>query len=157
MIAAAKRVHLEHQSLGRSDMKRRSMIHVNMWPKSKEMKLPTFHRHGWPLKWLLSPLNIPSIVYVSLGFVMTIGWLYVVLGVYSWSECDRGSWFIEALTDKLKTLAYEDIDLIRILTRVINEVANQLISSKKVKEKVPSITSMLTKDIYFTRKPDSSS
>lgn len=80
-----------------------------------------------------------------------------VPGVYSWKECNRGSWFIEALTDKLTRLAYEDIDLVRILTRVINQVAQELTSSKKTDEKVPSITSMLTKDVYFSKKLASSS
>lgn len=83
--------------------------------------------------------------------------LCVVLGIYSWTECDRGSWFIEALTDKLTRLAYEDIDLVRILTRVINQVAQELTSSKKTDQKVPSITSMLTKDVYFSNKAASSS
>lgn len=86
--------------------------------------------------------------------------LYVcstVPGIFSWKECDRGSWFIEALTDKLSRLAYEDIDLVRILTRVIHQVAQELSSSKNLRQKLPSITSMLTKDVYFSRKPASSS
>src|SRR6218665_1552465 len=77
------------------------------------------------------------------------------VGYFAWRNKMRGSWFVQALTDKMKSLASADIDLVRILTRVNHQVAYEFESSSKTmpkKKEVPSIVSMLTKDLYFPKK-----
>lgn len=75
-----------------------------------------------------------------------------VPGYYAWRNTGKGSWFVQALTANLEALAFANIDLVRILTRVNHEVAYEFESSSTAKKEVPSVVSMLLKDLYFTRK-----
>lgn len=79
-----------------------------------------------------------------------------VAGYFSWRNSTKGSWFVQALCSQLKQHGKEK-DLIWILTRVNREVAYEFQSnaSKEFmnkKKQVPSIVSMLTKDVIFTPK-----
>ncbi|KAK7895224.1 hypothetical protein WMY93_020549 [Mugilogobius chulae] len=75
-------------------------------------------------------------------------------GFYAWrSNCD-GSWFIQALCESLRE--FKHLELMNIMTRVNNKVAahkrsESNSSSFDGKKVVPCITSMLTKDWYFTK------
>ncbi|ELU15346.1 hypothetical protein CAPTEDRAFT_139929 [Capitella teleta] len=79
-----------------------------------------------------------------------------VSGYFSWRNSTKGSWFVQALCKALKQHAREK-DLVWILTRVNREVAYEFQSnaSKEFmnrKKQVPSIVSMLTKDVVFSSK-----
>lgn len=78
--------------------------------------------------------------------------MFRILGYYAWRNTGKGSWFVQALTANLEALAFANIDLVRILTRVNHEVAYEFESSSTAKKEVPSVVSMLLKDLYFTRK-----
>ena len=78
------------------------------------------------------------------------------LGYYSWRNSTKGSWFIQAMCKMLKQHAY-NMNFVQILTRVNYEVAYEFESnaskeSMNKKKQVPSIVSMLTKDLIFNRK-----
>jgi len=78
-------------------------------------------------------------------------------GYFSWRNSSKGSWFVQALCGALNDLAYTDMDLCRILTRVNYAVAYDYESNASQphmnrKKQVPSIVSMLTKDLYFVQK-----
>jgi hypothetical protein len=79
-------------------------------------------------------------------------------GYYSWRNPWNGSWFVQALHKMLEQHGTE-LDFLRILTRVNYEVAYGFETKDshsqphmRRKKQVPSIVSMLTKDLYFTRK-----
>ncbi|KAK2162969.1 hypothetical protein LSH36_88g00021 [Paralvinella palmiformis] len=79
-----------------------------------------------------------------------------VAGYYSWRNSTKGSWFIQAMCKMLKQHAY-NMNFVQILTRVNYEVAYEFESnaskeSMNKKKQVPSIVSMLTKDLIFNRK-----
>ena len=83
--------------------------------------------------------------------------IFVLLlaGYYSWRR-GHGSWFIQSLCSELRALWNTDTELCRILTRVNHEVAYNYESmtpdeQKRHKKQMPSIVSMLTKDLYFTK------
>ncbi|KAK7895223.1 hypothetical protein WMY93_020548 [Mugilogobius chulae] len=75
-------------------------------------------------------------------------------GFYAWRSNSDGSWFIQALCEYLRK--YKDLELMDIMTRVSHKVACHKRSQSKnnadlhLKKVVPCITSMLTKDWYFT-------
>lgn len=83
-----------------------------------------------------------------------------VPGYYSWRNSEKGSWFVQALV-KVFSLNnnWQRMDLLTLMTRVTKEVAYEFESNCPQKppfhrkKQVPSITSMLTKDVYFTPKP----
>ena len=86
-----------------------------------------------------------------------------VPGYYSWRNGTRGSWFIESFTKKVKEMRdstnnkdnhNSGLDFQRLLTRVTYEVAYSFQSvvgkpEMNAKKQVPSIVSMLTKDLFF--------
>ncbi|CAK9798525.1 unnamed protein product [Anthophora plagiata] len=78
-------------------------------------------------------------------------------GYYSWRNPDTGSWFIEALCQELNENG-KTHDLLRIMTSVIRRVAIEYQSyvphSEKFhqKKQIPSIVSMLTRLVYFSKK-----
>lgn len=80
----------------------------------------------------------------------------VVPGYYSWRNSTNGSWFIQALQHHLEQHG-RDMDLLRILTRVNRSVAYNFQSNTSHpnmnrKKQIPCVTSMLTKEVYFTPK-----
>jgi hypothetical protein len=77
-------------------------------------------------------------------------------GYFSWRNSAKGSWFVQALHKVLERHGTE-LDFLKILTRVNYEVAYGFESNASQahmtrKKQVPSIVSMLTKELYFTRK-----
>ncbi|XP_055344093.1 caspase-3-like [Paramacrobiotus metropolitanus] len=78
-------------------------------------------------------------------------------GYFSWRNSARGSWFVQALGKVIKENVerLHEIDLLRILTRVNYEVAYGFESNvpgdalKHRKKQMPSVVSMLTKELYF--------
>ncbi|XP_060074842.1 caspase-3-like [Ylistrum balloti] len=81
----------------------------------------------------------------------------VVPGYYSWRNSTNGSWFIQALSSALEDKKLKDLDFLRLLTVVNRRVAYCFQSQTSdprmaLKKQIPCITSMLTKEIYFTPK-----
>lgn len=79
-----------------------------------------------------------------------------VPGYYSWRNSEAGSWFVQALHKMLQKYQYE-LDFAKLLTRVNYAVAYEFESraadpSLNRKKQVPSVVSMLTKDLYFNQK-----
>ncbi|XP_011310750.1 caspase-1 isoform X1 [Fopius arisanus] len=80
-----------------------------------------------------------------------------VQGHYSWRSPSCGTWFIQSLCDAIDEF-HETTDLQKILTicsrRVATEFSsyNELYPTRHEQKQVPSITSMLIRDIYFTPK-----
>ncbi|OQV22880.1 Caspase-3 [Hypsibius exemplaris] len=79
-----------------------------------------------------------------------------VPGYFSWRNAAKGSWFIEAFAKNVKKYRQEpEMDLIRLLTRVNYDVAYDyqsnvpLVERMHLKKQMPSIVSMLTKELYF--------
>lgn len=82
-------------------------------------------------------------------------------GHYSWRNPDNGSWFIQALCAEFNESG-QIKDLLTLLTGVSRRVAYEYQSNVPGNEKfdamkqMPSIVSMLTKILYFTKKIKSS-
>nr|KAG5709857.1 hypothetical protein BaRGS_032681 [Batillaria attramentaria] len=77
-------------------------------------------------------------------------------GFYAWRNSTRGSWFVQALHDVFRD-NWQRMDLLTMMTRVCKKVAYDFESnaSKEFmnrKKQIPCITSMLTRDVYFTPK-----
>lgn len=77
-------------------------------------------------------------------------------GYFAWRNSTRGSWFIQALVEVLQE-NWKRMDLLSMMTRVSRKVAYDFESnaSKEFmnrKKQIPCITSMLTRDVYFTPK-----
>ncbi|XP_070545473.1 caspase-7-like [Ptychodera flava] len=81
-------------------------------------------------------------------------------GYYAWRNPANGSYFIQALCSVLDQCSVS-MDLLQMMTRVVHKVAYDFQSNMQGLEKysymdkkkqVPSIVSMLTKDLYFTPK-----
>ncbi|KAG4077802.1 hypothetical protein HA402_011231 [Bradysia odoriphaga] len=78
-------------------------------------------------------------------------------GYYAWRNKDRGSCFIQALCDELDTNGTKN-DLFHLLTGVSRRVAFTFQSNvpnnidMHAMKQMPSIVSMLTRNLYFTRK-----
>lgn len=73
-------------------------------------------------------------------------------GYYSWRNTTNGSWFIQSLCQMLHL--HQSLEIMQILTRVNHKVALSFESSSNLpgfsyKKQIPSIVSMLTKDLYF--------
>lgn len=85
----------------------------------------------------------------------------VVSGYYSWRNSRSGSWFIQAITSVFLEHG-RTMDLMRMLTRVSRKVAYEFESNASnpamsKKKQIPSIVSMLTKELYFPPKKTSNS
>ncbi|KAK0164471.1 hypothetical protein PV328_003095 [Microctonus aethiopoides] len=80
-----------------------------------------------------------------------------VQGFYSWRNPEEGTWFVQCLCDVLDEY-HETTDLLKMLTICARKVATQYSSYNDVnpeindKKQVPSITSMLIRDLYFSPK-----
>lgn len=80
-----------------------------------------------------------------------------VPGFYSWRNTTQGSWFIQAFCHVIQREAHSR-DLLSILTRVARKVAFDFQSNVPTnygmheKKQIPCVTSMLTRDLIFTRK-----
>jgi len=78
-------------------------------------------------------------------------------GFYSWRNTTAGSWFIQAMCHVLQRQGNTH-DLLSNMTRVARKVAFDFQSNTPgdymmhEKKQIPCITSMLTRDIIFTRK-----
>ena len=77
-------------------------------------------------------------------------------GFFSWRNTDKGSWFIQALCQILQRNSAK-YDLLRNMTRVAHKTAISFQSNAAridmdEKKQIPSITSKLTRDIFFEPK-----
>lgn len=78
-------------------------------------------------------------------------------GFYSWRNTTAGSWFVQAFCHVIQREAHSR-DLLSIMTRVARKVAFDFQSNvpgdyvMHEKKQIPCITSMLTRDLLFTRK-----
>lgn len=78
-------------------------------------------------------------------------------GFYSWRNTQAGSWFIQGLCRVLEKESGR-LDLLAMMTRVSRTVAFDFQSntpgdiSMHEKKQIPCITSMLTRDLYFSSK-----
>jgi len=80
-------------------------------------------------------------------------------GYFAWRNSTNGSWFIQALHEMLERYG-DKLDFLSLLTRVSYKVAydfesfirDEARAHMHRKKQVPSIVSMLTKDLYFTPK-----
>ncbi|XP_066574286.1 caspase-3 [Amia ocellicauda] len=75
-------------------------------------------------------------------------------GYYSWRNTMNGSWFIQSLVEMLEKY-HKELELMHILTRVNHKVALEFESASNIpgydaKKQIPSIVSMLTKELYFS-------
>ncbi|KAL8612464.1 hypothetical protein ACOMHN_058592 [Nucella lapillus] len=80
----------------------------------------------------------------------------VVPGFYAWRNSSDGSWFVQALVKVLRD-NWRRMDLMSMMTRVCKIVAYEFESNAsrefmKRKKQIPCITSMLTRDVYFSVK-----
>lgn len=78
-------------------------------------------------------------------------------GNYSWRNPENGAWFIQALCVEFDLNGKQD-DLLTLLTSVSRRVAYEFESNvpgnekMHAKKQMPSVVSMLTKIMYFTKK-----
>ena len=80
-----------------------------------------------------------------------------VPGYYSWRNGMNGSWYVQGLTEMLGKFG-ETMEIQKLLTKVHQMVAQNFESQSSQpgfykKKQVPSMVSMLTKDLYFRKKP----
>ncbi|KAK7111183.1 caspase-3-like isoform X2 [Littorina saxatilis] len=81
----------------------------------------------------------------------------VAQGYYSWRNREQGSWFVQAVVKVVRD-NWRRMDLLTMMTRVSHKVAYDFESNVPsnrflhMKKQIPCITSMLTKDLYFTPK-----
>ncbi|XP_076459066.1 caspase-3-like [Babylonia areolata] len=80
----------------------------------------------------------------------------VVPGYYSWRNSANGSWFIQALFHVLRD-NWKRMELLSMMTKVCRKVAFDFESNAshefmRRKKQIPCITSMLTREVYFTPK-----
>ncbi|XP_055976754.1 caspase-7 [Sorex fumeus] len=80
-----------------------------------------------------------------------------VPGYYSWRNPGQGSWFVQALCTILQEYG-KKLEIMQILTRVNNMVARNFESRNSnpyydEKKQIPSVVSMLTKELYFGKAP----
>ena len=82
--------------------------------------------------------------------------VYLLTGYFAWRHSQKGSWFVQALHKMLGQYGGK-LDFVKLLTRVNHEVAYEFESNAAQrhmnrKKQIPSIVSMLTKDLYLTPK-----
>eukprot|EP00105_Crassostrea_gigas_P026275 XP_011447136.1 PREDICTED: caspase-7-like isoform X2 [Crassostrea gigas] len=96
-----------------------------------------------------SRLKIPS----EADFLIALS---VVPGYYSWrnerNEMRKAkcSWFVQALSEVLEKHG-QTMDLLTMMTHV-NQIVGKKFQKQKEKKQIPCVTSMLTKEVYFTSK-----
>lgn len=80
-----------------------------------------------------------------------------VQGFFSWRNPQEGTWYIQCLCEIIDEHA-ETTDLVRMLTMTSRKVATEYASyddlnpTRNDQKQVPSITSMLIRDLFFTTK-----
>ncbi|KAL7300365.1 hypothetical protein TKK_0006986 [Trichogramma kaykai] len=80
-----------------------------------------------------------------------------VQGFFSWRNPEEGTWYIQSLCEIIDTYS-ATTDLAKMLTMVARKVATDYASFNNIdptmhdKKQVPSVTSMLIRDLYFTSK-----
>ena len=79
-----------------------------------------------------------------------------VPGYYSWRNGMLGSWFVQGLTEMLGKYG-ETMEIQQLLTKVHRMVSQKFESQNDLpgfykKKQIPSMVSMLTKDVYFRKK-----
>ncbi|XP_043287076.1 caspase-1-like isoform X1 [Venturia canescens] len=78
-------------------------------------------------------------------------------GFYSWRNPTKGTWFVQCLCEVLDGYA-DTTDLLKMLTITARKISTELESyndlnpTQSGRKQVPSITTMLLRDIYFTPK-----
>ena len=70
-----------------------------------------------------------------------------VPGYVSWSNLQKGSWFVQAIVDVFNTYAHEE-DVVSMLVRVNGKVAREFESFNR-KKQIPAPVIMLTKKVFF--------
>nr|ACM46824.1 caspase 3/9 [Patiria pectinifera] len=71
-----------------------------------------------------------------------------VPGFVSWRNSERGSWFVQALSEVFLEHANKE-DLLSMMTRVNNKVARAFESSSGRNKQIPAPVTMLRKKLYF--------
>ena len=91
--------------------------------------------------------------YLLVEYIL-ISTFHLSSGCYSWSNPEKGTWFIQCLCKELQEHASSK-DFLKMLTRTCHRVAidhesdNDLMPQKK---QIPSFNSMLIRDLYFRKK-----
>uniref|UniRef100_A0A8D8WAD9 Caspase-1 n=1 Tax=Cacopsylla melanoneura TaxID=428564 RepID=A0A8D8WAD9_9HEMI len=99
---------------------------------------------------LHTPYKIPTIADFLIAYSTAEGF-------YSWRHPENGTWFIQCLCQELADSGSK-LDLLSIMTRVSRRVAldmesyNDLLSWQHQQKQVPSINSMLIRDVIFKPK-----
>lgn len=80
----------------------------------------------------------------------------VVPGYFAWRNSTKGSWFVQSICEVFRE-NWERMDLLSMMTRVCKKVAYEFESNASRefmnrKKQIPCITSMLTRDVFFTPK-----
>ena len=70
-----------------------------------------------------------------------------VPGYVSWSNLQKGSWFVQAIVDVFSAYAHEE-DVVSMLVRVNGKVAREFESFNR-KKQIPAPVIMLTKKVFF--------
>lgn len=70
-----------------------------------------------------------------------------VPGYVSWSNLQKGSWFVQAIVDVFNAYAHED-DVVSMLVRVNGKVAREFETFNR-KKQIPAPVIMLTKKVFF--------
>ena len=70
-----------------------------------------------------------------------------VPGYVSWSNLQKGSWFVQAIVDVFSAYAHEE-DVVSMLVRVNGKVAREFESVNR-KKQIPAPVIMLTKKVFF--------
>lgn len=79
------------------------------------------------------------------------------LGFYTWRNPEEGTWYVQSLCDVLDKHGAE-YELMTLLTMTARKVAIDFASnnpddiSMHEQKQVPSVTTMLTRAVYFTSK-----
>ncbi len=78
-------------------------------------------------------------------------------GYYSWRNSKNGSWFIQALCKVFESDARKKQEIVAMLTKVNRKVAYEFQSNASReamnrKKQIPSIVSMLTKQMFLSPK-----
>lgn len=80
---------------------------------------------------------------------------YIFIGYLGW-ESEKNSWFIGSLSEALyeygELLQTQRMNFLRLMTRVNSKVWQKCENKPYIRFKVPLITSLLTKFIYFPEK-----
>jgi len=101
-------------------------------------------------------IRIDHYAYLLLEYIL-ISTPYLSSGFHAWRNPEEGTWFIQCLCKELQEHAPTK-DFLKILTRASLRVAvdhesyNELIPWQHQQRQVPSINSMLIRDLYFRSK-----